>query len=230
MRIALGELAMTRGDYGEALRALTLAAKGAERPALGLVEHRLGELHRLLGRFDLADEHFTRALRTHPQPSVVHADRALLYHRLGVTDRALEEAANALRSSAGIPALESRAHNVSGVVTDDDGTALEHLDHALHLAGEDPLARVAALNNKAHILARVGDSDTAIDLVKGAIEIAASTGYRHQQAALHNHLADLHHQSGRAQLAAEELTRAVELFADIDAGAWQPEVWLLTQW
>jgi len=232
VRLALGELAMVRGDYSNALRELTMAGIDADGPTLGLVEHRLGELHRLLGRFDIAGEHFARAVVTHPQPAAVHADWALLHHRLGNSESAREAAEEALRTASGgqVPGLVSRAQNVSGVVADSQESALKHLDRALDLAGTDELARMAAMNNKAHVLARGGDVEEAVLLVEQAIEIAASTGHRHHQAALHNHLADLHHQMGHTDRAAEELTRAVALFADVDAGAWEPEVWLLSRW
>jgi len=47
---------------------------------------------------------------------------------------------------------------------------------------------------------------------------------------MRSHLADLHHQAGRPAQAEAALTRAVALFADIDSGAWEPEVWLLRHW
>src|SRR5690606_5451908 len=135
---------------------LTMAAMGSEGPTLGIVEYRLGGLHRLLGRFDLASEHFAKAVSSHPHPAAVHAERALLYHRIGERDRAVEEADAALRAAGLTPGLESRARNVSGVVAEDDTAALDHLDHALKLAGDDGLGRMAALNNKAFVLARIG--------------------------------------------------------------------------
>jgi tetratricopeptide (TPR) repeat protein len=89
---------------------------------------------------------------------------------------------------------------------------------------------MAALNNKAHLLATSGDYEGATALVEEAIGIAEQTGYRHHRAALLNHLADLHHRSGRRAEAEQALTEAVTIFADIDSGDWRPEVWLLRQW
>jgi hypothetical protein len=35
---------------------------------------------------------------------------------------------------------------------------------------------------------------------------------------------------GQDDEAAASLTEAVKLFADVDAGDWEPEVWLLREW
>jgi hypothetical protein len=66
--------------------------------------------------------------------------------------------------------------------------------------------------------------------VEEAIRIAQRTGHRHREAALWNHLADLHHRAGRENEARDALNRAVSLFADIDSGELEPELWLLTRW
>jgi hypothetical protein len=45
-----------------------------------------------------------------------------------------------------------------------------------------------------------------------------------------NHLADLEHKAGNEDQAEAALTEAVTIFADIVAGDWEPEVWLLREW
>ncbi|MEE8406004.1 MAG: tetratricopeptide repeat protein [Acidimicrobiia bacterium] len=112
----------------------------------------------------------------------------------------------------------------------DPAIAMQFLDKALQLAGDDELARMAALNNRAHLLGQIGNVDGAVRLIEEAIEIAASTGYRHREAALRNHLADLHHVAGRVSEADRTMTDAVAMFADIDAGEWEPELWFLSKW
>ncbi len=67
-------------------------------------------------------------------------------------------------------------------------------------------------------------------MVTEAVVIAERTGNRHREAALHNHLADIHHRAGRDDEANLELTKAVTLFSGIGTGDWQPEVWLLSRW
>jgi hypothetical protein len=87
---------------------------------------------------------------------------------------------------------------------------------------------MAALNSKALLLSDSGDTPSAVELVEEAIGIAQRTGHRHREAALWNHLADLHHRAGRENEA--RLNRAVSLFADIDSGDLEPELWLLSRW
>ncbi len=230
--LALGELAMVRGEYESATRELRTAASHAQGPALALVEHRIGDLDRILGRFELAAESFARAESDHPRPADLYADWALLEHRLGHREAAedLAEKARAAASESGDDRALARALNILGLVAGDPKKASDHIDEALALAESDEPARIAALNNKAHLLAGSGDLETALSLVGVAIELSARLGYRHQQAALHNHLADLHHQAGEEEEARASLTEAVKLFADVSTEGWAPEVWFLSQW
>jgi DNA-binding SARP family transcriptional activator/tetratricopeptide (TPR) repeat protein len=232
IHLALGEIAMSVGDYDRALRELNAAAALATGDLLGLAEHRLGEVQRLLGRFEFAEEHYERALPLHPQVAEVHADWALLRHRTGDPSGALHHAEQAVTAAAATGNAEqlSRAHNILGVVSLDQATAMSHLEEAMRLAADDDLLRMAALNNRALLLSSAGQDDAAVDLIEEAVAIATRTGNRHREAALHNHLADLHHRAGREPEAEEELMRAVSLFADVDTGDPEPEVWLLRQW
>src|SRR4051812_35181331 len=62
-------------------------------------------------------------------------------------------------------------------------------------------------------------------------ELCAAQGDRHREAALHNNLADLLHETDRPEEAMEQLKRAVAIFADVGAeGEPQPEVWKLARW
>jgi DNA-binding SARP family transcriptional activator/Tfp pilus assembly protein PilF len=232
IHLALGEIAMSLGDYDRALQELTGAAALADGDQLGLAEHRLGEVHRLLGRFPLAAENYERALNLHPQPAELHADWALLLQRTGDPSGALDEAERAVAAAneTGDPRQQSRAQNILGVISSDPSTAMSHLQEAMRLAGEDDLLRMAALNNQALLHTAAGEDKPAVDLIEEAIQIAARTGNRHREAALHNHLADLHHRAGREDAAERELMEAVSLFADVNAGGQEPEVWLLRQW
>lgn len=231
LHLALGELAIARGDYQAAMSELRSAASQTKGGVLSRVEHRIGEVHRLLGRFDLAMEALSRASGEHDAEAVLYADWALLHHRIG-SDEAIEMATKALAaaSRSGDRKEMSRAHDILGVVEPDPTRAMEHVEMALELAGGDEPERMAALNNKARLLAKMGNLDAATRLVEEAIALATSTGHRHREAALRNHLADLHHQAGRDALSRKALTEAVAIFSDIDAGEWEPELWLLSQW
>lgn len=232
VRLALGELAMARGDYELATRELRTAVSHADGVTLALVEHRIGELNRILGRFELAEESLTRAEANHPNQVDLYADWALLKHRVGDSEGAMDLAGQALEAARATREDDrlARSLNVLGLVTQDSRDALGHFDQALALTDSTDPARMAALNNKAHLLAATGDVDAAIELVNEAIRIAERSGYRHHQAALLNHLADLNHQAGRKPEAEKSLTDAVTLFADIGTEDWEPEVWFLRQW
>jgi tetratricopeptide (TPR) repeat protein len=142
----------------------------------------------------------------------------------------LADQARAAAEQDGSAAHQSRVRNILAVVTTDEEEALGHADEALRLAGDDDLLRMAALNNKALLRAGDGDPGSAVALVEEAIGIAQRTGHRHREAALWNHLADLHHRAGREAEARDALNRAVSLFADIDSGDLEPELWLLSRW
>lgn len=232
LHLELGELAMASGDYSKAIKELRTAAAESEGERLGLIEHRLGEVQRLLGRFAIAEEHFERATHGHPHPAAVYADWALLHHRLGDQARAEASAERALQlaETEGDRRSIARALNILGVVSTDPERAMTHLDRALSLVGDDEVARMASLNNKARLMGKTGRDTEAVAMVEEAIEIAARSGHRHREAALLNQLADLHHGAGREEQARDALKQAVTLFADVDAGGLEPEVWLLSAW
>jgi len=232
LRLALAEIALASADYVIAKRELRAGTAYATGEIKALLEHRMGEVHRILGKFDLAGENFERARIDHPRPSELYADHALLLLRLGDTQRALAMAEEAVAQARALDddLMLSRSLNITALAIDDQLVAMAMIDEALLLAGTDANARMAALNNKAQLLAKLGTPDAAIPILEEAIALAGHTGHRHQEAALHNHLADIHHERGNAADSELELTRAVSLFADIDAGSWEPELWLLRQW
>ena len=231
IHLAMGEIAMIVGDYEAALAELNAAAARAQGPTLAAAENRIGEVQRLLGRFELAEEHFARSAGAEPSYAL-YADWALLRYRVGDVSGANDFAAKAMELSGNdaAPSQLSRVHNIMGVVSDDPARAASHLDKALLLAGDDDLLRLAGLNNRAHLTAESGDLDGAIEMVTEAVSIAQRTGNRHREAALHDHLADLHHRAGREEEAQVALTNAVTLFSEIGTGEWHPEVWLLSRW
>jgi DNA-binding SARP family transcriptional activator len=231
LHLSIAELAMIAGDYQKALASLTTAAARSEGETLGRVEHRLGEVQRLLGRFDLAAEYFERSLANHPQPMHVYADWALLADRVGDSALAHRLGQQAL---AAIDDREqetaSRVHSVNGAIAVKFDEAIAHLDRALELANGNDVARMAALNNKAHALADAGDYDDAIDLVLQAIDLSSRTGHRHHEATLRDFLADLYHRSGREQLSRDAQTTAMHLFAELGTDSLEPELWQLSRW
>ena len=232
LHISLAEVAMTLGDYEKALSVLDVATGRCPGEDRGRVDHLSGEVHRLLGRFDLASERFEQAVSAHPEPVRVYADWALLAHRTGDSSKAQELASKALEAlgDSDGDAVWSRVHNVNGAVSASPEVALGHLDRAVELANGDEVALMAALNTKARLVAASGDLDGAMKLVERAVDLAAKTGHRHREAALLDFLADLHHRAGDIEAARTTQTRAMALFAGIDRRSIEPEIWLLSTW
>lgn len=232
LHLALGELAMARGDYRTAAVELRSAAAQCTGSDLAVVEHRTGDLNRLLGRFDLAEQCFGRARDAHPDPAALNADWAILRHRVGDLDSATRLATESLATAEkrGDERAVARALTMLAMVEPDPAVAMTHVQSALRSAGNDPLPRMSGLNVEATLLAADGAVEEAKARVEEAIDLAGRTGYRHQKAALLDHLADLHHQDGDDQAAEKAQTEAVSLFADVAAGEWEPEVWLLRVW
>lgn len=228
LRIALGEVLMLSGDYRTALDEFQAAAAGGSDEVAALAEHRLGEVNRRLGRFDLAEQHFRLAEAAHPEPAALYSDWSLLRHRRGDVAGAVELGQRALVLAERSPdgRMLARAHDIVGIVSDD----ITHLERALELAGDDPILRMAALNSLAFASVRLGAEGRAMGLVEEAIVLARRVGDRHREAALLNHLADIHHRAGREAESQAALTDAVRLFAGLETGSWEPEVWLLTTW
>lgn len=231
IRLALGEMAIARGEYQGAMAQLTLAASRAEGATLALVEHRLGQANRALGRFAQAESNYQNAVPQHPEPADLFSDWALLEHRLENQTEATKLAKKAVSFArkSGDATLRSRVYNISAVIEEDPTKAMGLLDLAI-TEDDDQVSKMASLNNRAHLLSSMGNPGEAIDLLSEAITIAQETGHRHREAALLSHLADSYHRQGNTPLAEETQEKAVALFADIDSGQWEPEVWLMTRW
>jgi tetratricopeptide (TPR) repeat protein len=112
--------------------------------------------------------------------------------------------------------------------------ALKELETSLALADErgDDLARTAALNNLALVLADLGELEMAILKARQALEISHRLGDLHRQAALHSNLADLLHEIGREEEALQHLTESVKIFSQVggQSSELKPDIWKLTEW
>jgi DNA-binding SARP family transcriptional activator/Flp pilus assembly protein TadD len=228
IHLALGDALLMEASYIDASVAFQAAASVGEGPVRSEAEHRLGEVNRRLGRFDLAEQHYLLAEARHPDPTALYADWALLQHRRGDTEGAARRARQAvdLAEHGDDRVTEARTRNIVGIVTDDRS----ELERALELAGQHPTVRMAALNSLAYVVANDGDLDRAGRLVAEAIDLSEAVGDRHRRAALLNHAADIHHRAGREEDSKEAFTAAARLFSEIQRDAWEPEVWLLSRW
>jgi len=223
--------ALLGGRYDRAIAGYEAAlAEGGPDP---VTEHRLGEIHRRLQRWDLSAAHYDRAEAQAADPellAIVAADRAFVESRRSGPEAAAPRVQHALRLAAGAGSDRAlaRAHNVAGLLASGE-ERVRHLRTALTHAGE--LAeRMAVLNNLAPAVA---DPAESVVLAREALELALELGDRHLMAVLHNTLADALHRAGQDEASIASLTEAVSLFTEITTGEsepWAPEVWLLTEW
>jgi DNA-binding SARP family transcriptional activator len=223
--------ALLAGRYDRAIAGYQAAlAEGGPDP---VVEHRLGEIHRRLRRWDLAAAHYDRAADQATDlelRAIVAADRAFVEGRRRGAMAALPLVAEALRLAATSASTRAstRAENVAGLMATGD-ERLEYLRLALTHATE-PAERMAVLNNLAPA---VPEPEEAVRLAREALELAIEGGDRHLMAVLHNTMADALHRAGKSDASMASLTEAVSLFTEITTGTgepWTPEVWLLTEW
>ncbi len=219
--------ALLDGRYDRAIAGYEAAL--AEGDTDSVTEHRLGEVHRRLRRWDLAAAHYERAAQGADQElsAIVTADRAFVESRRGGPNAAtLATEAVRLAEVAKSDRALARAENVAGLLASGDDRE-RHLRTALIHAAE-PAERIAVLNNLAAVVA---DPLEAVALAREALEEALELGDRHVMAALHNTLADGLHRAGESEASMAALTEAVSLFTEIKTGdSWSAEVWLLTEW
>ena len=242
---AIGDLELLLGEYRAAQASYDVAAALSGPRDIARIEHKLGNVYGRRGDWELADSHFEAALaalgeqdRAGERARLV-ADWSVVAHRRGQPARAQELAARGLElaeAAADTYAL-AQTHNLLGMLAHSRGEldlARDHLGHSLALSEglPDPSARVAALNNLALVCGAGGELERGLQLLESALGLCAAQGDRHREAALHNNLADLLHVAGRPEEAMAHLKQAVSIFAEIgaEAGAWQPEIWKLTEW
>ena len=231
IRLSLARLYLLTGRYREALTEFETVAATTTGETAARAEHGVGEVHRRLGRFDLALHHFHQAEADHPEPSLLYADWGMLALRSGDTDEAVRLARRSLAEAETQEDAEvmARAYHLLGVVSGDATTAQVQFEKALELA-TDSSQRMASLNGLARSISREGDHAAALPVAEEALDLAKTIGDRRRQAALHNHLADIHHGLGDVAGAEALVTESVRLFAEIEPDAWKPEIWLLTGW
>jgi DNA-binding SARP family transcriptional activator len=228
----MGDLLTLQGRYGEAERSYALAESPAAK--IAAVRQRVGD-------YEGAEKLYADALEAlrpaeYGSRARLLADRSLNAHRLKRAAEAQQFAAMALDDA--VASRDDRAiaqaHNVAGILAahDDNAEARAHLEASLKLAErlDDPVAMAAALNNLASAL-RTSDLDRAQQLAQRALELCASVGDRHREAAMHSNLADLLRAAGRTTEAERHLRLSAAIFAVIgEPDELQPEIWMLTEW
>lgn len=241
---SLGDVYSRIGEYPAAVSRYEAAAALTGGPERGRVAHKLGTVHDRWGEWDLAETYYEEAVGlVDPENLSEHAriqsDWSLAaYHRRDPS-RALRmaETAYALAEEGGDALALAEAHNTLGIVESslDHGEAARgHLLASLTLAEQlsDPMAKLAAFHNLAIVYRREGELAEAIRLTSEALKLSGISGDRHREAALHNAMADLLHESDEQESSMEHLRKAVMIYAEIgvDSGVVRPEVWKLSEW
>lgn len=240
IHLRIGEIRTRMGDYQQALASLEAARSRFISAGLAseaaVASQLAGDVYRRMGRWELADAQYEEALAGAPSDearSIIAASRAYVLHRSGAADlaRANAELARQHAEKSGSTTAKAQAYNLAGLLADQADVRRSHLEDALQLAS-DPRTRVAVLNNLALLAAGDGRVDEAIAHGAEALDEATKVGDVHRLAALHDNLADFHHQAGDEGEAMAHLKEAVTLFAQVDAQPDErlPAVWLLKEW
>ena len=239
---AIGDVSVLLGEYERAVLSFERAAASSPKDRIAPLEARIAEVHQRSGRWDLADMHHSAALEaTHGSDVALRAritaDRSLTARRRGDLQAARGLALESLElaSSSGDAASMARVRNILGIIClaeRDPSGAIEHLEQSLVSSEElaDPSARIAALNNLASAHRAAGEFDQALAYAGAALDLCASQGDRHREAALHSNMADLLHASGRPDEALVHLKEAAGLFTSIGGSISEPEIWKLVEW
>ncbi len=242
---ACGDLTTLLGEYAAALHNYETAAALAPAADLGRIEYKMAEVYERQGAWHLAEQRLQRASQSYGAEvdTAVAAQLDIagsrVAYRQGNMEQALALAERALRQLAGSgeTAAMAQARNILGMLARSQGdlkTASEYLQQSLHLAdsSDDLQARIAARNNLSQTLLGAGDIAAARELLQQALALCQTYGDRHQEAALHSNLADLLHTIGEEEDAMLQLKEAAAIFAEIgrEEGAWQAEIWKLTEW
>lgn len=240
----IGDLETLLGEYPAALASYEKAAALCATREAPRIEHRLGNVYARRGEWQSAEAHYEAAEAASEDAekdlawqSLLAADWSLAAWRTGEADRARTLAARALSlaEQSGDLHAQAQAHNILGILLADDvAGARAHLEQSLTLATQmnAPMLRVAALNNLAHLWQKSGNLTDAISCAQASLDLCATLGDRHHEAALHNHLADLLHAADRSDDAMKHVRQAVLIYAEIgvEAGTVQPEIWKLSEW
>ncbi|GHO49071.1 AAA family ATPase [Ktedonospora formicarum] len=245
----IGDLHIFLGEYESALRSYQVAQALCTDPhSHAMLEHKQGKVYERRGKWELAEDHYATALRLLDQSGQaelaekqarIYADWSLSVHHRGKLEHALELAQRAhdLAETANESPALAQVHNLLGILANSRGaleTAYAHLERSLALAEhvQDTSIRVAALNNLALACKARGEIERAIALTEAALVLCISQGDRHREAALHSNLADLFHEAKRSPEAMNQLELAARIYSEIDieAGAMQPEIWMLVEW
>lgn len=233
----LGDLYTRLGEYTLALHQFLLAGQNAR------LDYKIGKVYLWRGDWKLAINQFEMvndlAGLDENLQAQLYTDWGLALHRLDQDDEAYQLAEKALEQSSRNHDLLAQAHtyNFLGLLAGhrrETALANELLNKSLRLSQrlDDQALQAAALNNLAWVSRTNREFDQAISLTRAALEIVTSQGDRHRQAALLSNLGDLYQETGQPEKARDFVRQSILIYAEIgvEAGAFQPGIWMLTEW
>ena len=240
----LGDVYLLIGDLGMAIQSYETALAHSPDELVGSLEHAVGCVYHRMGEWDLAEQHFSRAIDWLPETQAAErvttlVDWSLTAYQRRALDQAeaLAEAALELSRQQDDAQPLAQSHNILGILARHRGdlaVAQKHHELSLSVATElgNLSMEVAIYNNLALTYIAENQLGSAETLLQRALILCEQQGDRHRAAALHNNLADLYHRTGHSDAAMQHLKQAVALFAEIGATVQTqiPEIWRLSEW
>ncbi|MBI1258368.1 MAG: AAA family ATPase [Chloroflexi bacterium] len=240
----LGDVYLLIGDLGMAIQSYETALAHSTDELIGALEHAVGCVYHRMGEWDLAQQHFQRALDSLPDSQAAEqvttlVDWSLTAYNCRALDRAeaLAESALTLSLQQNDAQTLAQCHNILGILARHRGdlaAAQEHHELSLGIATDLGIVsmEVAIYNNLALTFIAGDQFSSAESMLQRAVILCEQQGDRHRAAALHNNLADLYHQIGQNADTMAHLKQAVALFAEIGATiqTHNPEIWRLSEW
>lgn len=222
------EILQMRGEWPAAMQEADQACrwlKDRSEATVGRAQYQKGEMHRLIGEFDLADKSYRMAAvyGIDPLPG-----RALLRLQQGQFDEAVASIQEACGPGFGIPESVGKSDRLKLL-----GPSVEILlragdvDTAIAAANElsawketfpAPLLVATSAYADGFIRAANGETEPALAELKKSLTLWQQLGMPYEVARVRVRLADLHHKLGDVDLAATHGEAARETFLRLGAG------------
>ncbi|GIG92216.1 AfsR/SARP family transcriptional regulator [Plantactinospora endophytica] len=207
--------------------ALTAARDLGDDAAVAHLCTHIGEIHRLLGHYDVAAAHLREALSGHRRTGDVHGQaRALsasgiVAERLGDHTGSIRDHQEALtlyrrcrdrRGEAGV--LVNLGNAYSG--QDEPKRAADAFEQAYAIFHDlaEPTGQAAALSNLGDVLLTLGEYTRAGERLTEALPLFESAGHRNGEAVVRTNLAQLKLRLGTPDAALDDLDTAVRIFQE----------------
>ncbi|GGM55604.1 XRE family transcriptional regulator [Micromonospora sonchi] len=207
--------------------ALAAARELGDDTAVAHLRTHIGEIHRLLGHYDVAVVHLREALSGHRRTNDVHGQARAL-SALGVVAERLGDHTESIRNHQDALALYRRCRDrrgEAGVLVnlgnaysgqDDPKRAADAFEqaHAIFRDLTEPTGQAAALSNLGDVLLTLGEYTRAAERLTEALPLFQSAGHRNGEAVVRANLAQLKLRLGTPDAALDELDTALRIFEE----------------